>query len=300
MGYAYLTLAQAIDALAAKLYDPLNQFWSVAELQSLISEALRTWNALTGFWRAEFSFPLLPGVWWYDLATQVGSARPRTLADANLLPTLERHLLEPPNAAYPLVWAGSTQFGFDDLLGAIQEIRDEVLANTTCTVVRTTVAAASVVRTFLSDTTLDIRRVAWLNGLGGATPLAQSDNLEQDEFNAGWAGGPLGTPSAYLRSAQPPLSFDVDALPSGGTYEVLATEAGQALSLAAPAALGVPDDWTWVITFGALAELFGRDGLARDDARASYCTQRYNEGVGLMRAAPALLDVRINSKTSLI
>ena len=66
MAYAYLTLGDAVAALAAKLYDETNQFWSVAELESLIAAALRASEKTVGrdwaFAKAWLSRELKKGV----------------------------------------------------------------------------------------------------------------------------------------------------------------------------------------------------------------------------------------------
>src|SRR4029077_5649041 len=102
-------------------------------------------------------------------------------------------------------------------------------------------------------------------------------------------------PSVYRQSAQPPLSFDVDTIPPvPGSYEVLSVNAGPALSISGSTLLGIPDDWTWVIKFGALYELLSRESLAKDPVRAEYCQKRFEEGKGLLTGAPVLVAGRQN------
>jgi hypothetical protein len=58
--------------------------------------------------------------------------------------------------------------------------------------------------------------------------------------------------------------------------------------------LGIPDDFAWVIKYGALAELLHYDGLALDPARAAYCEQRWAMGLAQARATAVLLNVQID------
>ncbi len=58
--------------------------------------------------------------------------------------------------------------------------------------------------------------------------------------------------------------------------------------------LRVPDDYAWAVKWGALADLLGRDGQARDPMRAKYCEMRYQEGVIACRAGASMLDVQLN------
>src|SRR2546430_16738239 len=109
--YTYITYAQARQQLANRLYDSTKQFWSDSELKSLLTEALRTWNALTSFWRGDFTFPTQQGVTWYDLTDSPNlpnTLRPLTVTDAALYRDIQFALLEPSVGVNP--WTGgSTQ-----------------------------------------------------------------------------------------------------------------------------------------------------------------------------------------------
>src|ERR1700677_2006826 len=115
--YNYVTLASAIQTISDRLYDRTQQFWSAAELTAYLQEALLTWNALTSYWRNDFTFPTLPSTFWYDLTAQPNSLCPYTITDVNLYTVIQYHLLEPAVGVNP--WAGvSTQFSASDLIHA--------------------------------------------------------------------------------------------------------------------------------------------------------------------------------------
>jgi hypothetical protein len=321
--YSYATFVQVRQSLADRLFDSNQVFWSSAELNAYLVEALQTWNALTNYWRGDFEFPAQQGVTWYDITLAPNTLRPLTVTDATLYSLIQYHLLE-PQGMNP--WAGSTQFSANDVVNAVQRRRDEVLSTASCTQTRRLVGAVAG-RITLPDTVIDVRRIAYLPtqafspalgygsgrygfGLYGVTdvpyvnlpqPIAlfPADAWDEQSFNQNYIQTPAGTPftpTAYLLSTQPPISFDTDAPPAfGGSYELLTVEAGGALNVAAPATLNVPDDWTHVIKWGALADLFGRDSNARDPLRAQYCEQRYRMGLALLTSAAALLQFRINN-----
>jgi len=303
VAYSFVTLAQAQADLQARLYNTVSsasqQFWTPAELTTYLQEALRTWNSLTSTFRDTFSFPLSPGVQWYDLTSVGGSLRPMTLTDATLLLQLEYHLLEPLTTLYPLSWAGSSQFGITNLLDAIGTARDETLSETGCTLTRSLVASGGG-RTTLLDSVLDIQRLAWLPNAGlGYLPVAleSSDLQEKQDFDFAYASAGSQPPETYLQSSDPPLAFDVDYTPPvPGRFEVLSVNAGGAESASTITPLGVPDDWSWVVKFGALEELFSREGLAKDPLRADYSARRFQQGKELLKDAPALLSITLNGQ----
>lgn len=296
--YSYITLAQLKAQLAARLYDPAMRFWSASELGVYISDALRTWNALTAYWRGDFTFSAATGVTWYDLTstTQMpNTLRPLTLTDRSLYSQIQLMLLE---AVAWNPWTGaSAQFSADDLVTAVQNARDEILSATACTVTRRAVPA-TIGRTTLPDTVIDIRRVAYLPTGPSTAPstLWPDDTWGEQSFAPTYPLAPAGTPLTYLQSTQPPISFDVDVPPAfAGSYETLTTDAGPLLTESAASPLAIPDDWTHVILWGALADLLSRESNANDPLRCAYARQRFELGKKLLGDAPALLAVRLGS-----
>jgi intein/homing endonuclease len=83
---------------------------------------------------------------------------------------------------------------------------------------------------------------------------------------------PSGTPQTFQLSSEPPLSFDVDITPNQpGVYEALVSQSGTPFAPPASTLLGIPDDWAFVLEYGALADLLGRESEATDRERAAYC-----------------------------
>ena len=310
--YTWTTFGAVVQELANRLYDPGQNFWSPAELQAYIQESLQTWNALTNYWRGDFVFPATPPGAWYDLTEVPNSLRPYTMTDASLYPLIQWHLLEPATGVDP--WVGnSAQYTTDDLVNAVQRRRDETISTTGCTVTRLVVPASGG-RILLPDTTLDVRRVAIIlpgtgtpygAGLYGAGPyggistvsilvLWPEDTWGEQSFNTGYIQQPPGTPSTWLMNTEPPISFDTDRIPGGGSeYEVLVVQAGQLCTPSTPTLLEVPNDWAHVIKWGALADLYARESNAKDSLRASYCEQRYRMGLSLLANASSLLAMRV-------
>lgn len=301
MPYSFITFAQAKTALAQRLTDTTRQFWVDAELGAYIRESLQSFNALANFYREEFTFNTQANVTWYDM-TNIGQM-PNTLrqlseTDQTLLSLIEYHLLEPQTPTYPLAWTGSLQFNLTDILNALQQVRDEVLSESRCTITESLIVAVAG-RTFMAQTVLGLRRVVWvpIAGFGySLNTLVPSDLWAQQAFESDFAQSAPGTPLTYRLSSEPPLAFDVDVQPAvPGQYDILTVNAGSDLTDQNSSVLSVPNDWCWVIKWGALAQLFGRDSVASDPFRAKYCEMRFNEGLTAMRSAPALIAARLNN-----
>lgn len=308
MPYSYVTLAQAQTDLVSRLYDPQGQFgggswfWSSSELTSFIQEALRTWNAFANYFRSEFAFQLSQGVVWYDITnttTAPNTLRAQTLTDNSLIQAIELHLLEPTTPNYPLVWTGSSQFNVSQIVTSLNSSRQEILGTTGCQITRSLIPS-TIGRIFMSDTTIDIRRIAWLPvagfGFPSASPLYLADIESEQNFDPGWTTKPQGQPTQYLVSTEPPLSFDVDRVPAtNGNYEVLSVSAGSAFSTTSASLVGLPDDWAWLAKWGALSQLLSGASSPSDPLRASYCRRRFEDGLSILKTSPAILGLRLNN-----
>ena len=297
--YNYITLSGAQQQLANRLYDPTMVFWAAAELQLYITESLRVWNSLTGFWRGDFTFPTFPGITWYDLINVAGlpnTLRPITVTDQQLYSIIQYHILEPV-AWNP--WTGvSNQFTPSDLLEAVQRRRNELLSITGCTITYAQQPALAG-RITLADTTIDIRRLAYLPNAAFNQPksvLWPEDTWAEQSFRTRYLQNPAGTPLNYLQSTQPPISFDVDRAPAySGHYELLTVSVPNTLTTALASLLYIPDDFTDTIKWGALADLLSRESNSKDTPRADYCEKRYRLGCAALASAPALLAMRLGN-----
>lgn len=304
MGYTFATLSQAIAALALRLGDTGNVFWTQAELTLYLQEALRTRNALTNEWTGElvFSAPVSPAQTWYDVTTVANSPRVRTLQDTDLYTIMQYHLLETPAGGN--MGNGSGQFTMADLSQALQRRRDELILAGKLNMARTTQASTLSRREIVADTILEIERLNWIpvTSPSGytASVLAREDTLAFAYFQPGAENTTL-PPTGFSVLSDPPLEFEVDYLPPiNATWEMLAVQSGAAFNppYTAPAtgaSMSIPNDLTWIAKWGAMSDLFAKGTEATDEARASYCLARYQDGMKLVMNQPWILQARLNN-----
>lgn len=291
--FSWITYIAARQQLAARLADPSMVFWSDAELKIWLIEALRTWNALTEFWNADFAFTASAPTVWYDFSKLTGSPRLRTVLDTDLYTAMEFALLEPPTGG---TWTGSSQFGIADLQGALQRRRDEIIQVSGCNLqnLPPLPSTPNVRRVFFPDSTLEPRRTRFVPKVGNPVTLSREDTVAFDAFESQhlqtW-----NLPQAWSVITEPPLAMDVDTAPNvAGTYDVISLQSGVPFSPPASTLLCIPDDWSWLAKWGALSDLLGRDSEATDRPRAEYCIKRYQQGLQIMKASNWLVSGRIN------
>lgn len=303
MPYTHTTWSNLQTQLSYRLGDTNQTFWVAAEVALYLEEALRTFGLLSGFWRERGTFPTTSGTAFYDITTTIsGNSSLQTIlgysvTDHNIIQMIQYHLLE--SASSQTSWGGTSMFNYDDIRYAIWRRRDQFLADTGCTVTRSVVDASAppISRQMLADNIIDVRRVAWL----GASPYAYYATLWREDERTLTAASSLwssdsGTPEAYSIMAPPPLQLQLAPPPiTVGQLELLTVNTGAALDPAAGATtLGLPDDLTPAVKWGALADLLSKDGPARDLPRALYCQQRYEEYVALGRLLPVVVHAEIN------
>lgn len=170
--YSWLTLTSAITQIQDRLNDA-GVFWSIAEIKIYLQEALSILQALTESWRAEFTFNV-QGSQWNNLGLMAGSPRLRSITDAQVATQMEYMLLEPPVGIS--AWTGTNQFSVEKLQTSLQVRSNEVIQVAGCNTVDLAPinSTPGTRRTLLADTTLEVRRVRFLQLVGIANGTCSS------------------------------------------------------------------------------------------------------------------------------
>lgn len=122
------------------------------------------------------------------------------------------------------------------------------------------------------------------------TTLYRDDTVALEWYESPLYQLPSGTPQTFQLSSEPPLSFDVDITPNqAGVYEAVTLQSGTDFNPPAATLLGIPDDFAWVLEWGALADLLGRESEAMDRERSAYALKRYQDGLNLLTKTPWIM-----------
>ena len=303
MSYTHTTFAQLKTALANRLGDTANSYWVDAsgsgitsEIGQYLIEALQTWGLMTGYWRDSGTLNTAAGTALYNISTLQNTASDpllsSTVTDTTISAVIQYHLLEPATGS---TWTGSEQFTLADVTGALQRRRDQLLLETGATLTLSTQAMGAGVNTLdLSDTILAIRRLSWAGVTTGADWALYSEDINsQRNYSQSYLITP-GIPQTYSSYSTRPLRLQI-APPSNepGTVTVLAVESGATIT-AAGVALGIPDDMAWIVKWGALADLLGRQGPGQDLPRSYFCERRWRLGVEMAKIYPTVVNAEIN------
>ncbi len=295
--YATTTLAQALVDLSQRLMDPSFVRWTEDELTIYLQQAIRTWNALTAEYRESASFQTTLAEPFYDLPTILPTLREQTYSLQDAVDQVCHHLLEPVPVLG--VWDGTLQYNLPQVIRAIAAARDEFLMETGAVLTRSLVAVSpfpSDGQVDLDEIVINIRRVSWNTADGIKIVLRRDDQWGTTNYaRRTWVTPSSTAPKAYSVGETPPLVVQLAPISTQtGDLDLITIDRGvDADYTVADQSLGVPNDWAWVVIFGALSELMSKDGIAFDPHRAAYCEARWQHGIDQAKAAAVVLAARV-------
>ena len=306
-GYAYLSLGAARTELAARLEDPTFVYWTIPELNDLITQAIRTWQALTGTYKQPAQFDILPGGGvsasaFYDLNFATNPFN-FFVTDQQVINTVLAVLLESPLTSTPPFWTPTGQFQFRQIANALQNRLNRWLTDSGANIRRNLQFAGGPTspRIFLPEGVLDVRRAAWQSLAGIYSTLWRDDEYAMQAFRFGGNLTPVDPPVVWGKFTIPPVGIEVYPPPlNDGFIETLVVASGPQIGTTpaeialTPTVVDIPEDFIWGPVFGTLSDLFAADGPMRDPDRALYAESRYQESAELYRMIPTLIDTKIN------
>lgn len=301
MPYTQPTLVEAQVALASRLNDTGFIRWLAPELAGYLTEALRTWQVWTSFYRDQGFFNTVATEPFYDLPTEIPTLRGYTVTNWDLVTDLQFALMEPAPAGG--TWTGTDQFDLAQLNSAIQRRRDQFLRETGCVITRTTTSLTPPVggRIPVDEAVSIVRRIAWRpDATMLTTPLTRATEWAANNWSPAWAQS-TQDPYAYSVTTVPPLTVQlIPPTTNAGLLDMLSINVGAPLDPEIESLLNIPDDFVWIVKWGALADLLKGDALALDTARAEYCEARWQQGLDMARRFSVVLAAYINDVSARI
>lgn len=305
MAYSHLTWLQLKTALLTRLGDSV--FWTddtavLSEAHVYLQEAMRVWAATAFWWKERVTFALTQNIHWYDLAAKIGTLS-NSVTDSLLLGEIQYHFLEPLSLTS---WTGSAQFTLAEITEAMERRRNQLLLETGIVLAVDTLSVASppqgrVDTTALDPDPIDIRRVAWKSASGVFSTLWRADEWEAEGIKPGWKQTPEDPPIVYSVAVTPPLSLQLVPAPAAnGNVELVTVKNGAVPNVVAGVSLGIPDNLAWIVKYGVMADLLGRESQSRDMARARYCERRWREGVEIAKRYTTVMQAEVNGVNKLI
>jgi hypothetical protein len=202
--------------------------------------------------------------------------------DLNLGGEIQDHFLEPYDGG--LTWPTGL-WTFAQVYAALTDAQNELLRDTGCLLTSDTIPILGHThRGTLPQDFIAMADVVWRDAGGRVTEIPRSDDVEADNAQADWEVNAVPIPLMYTDATQPQLQMQVMPAPNAaGQAEILYVALGATLT-GAGVPLTVPELITQVVKWRAVGILLETLGRAGDFEAASYCRQRYQEGVAALEA----------------
>jgi hypothetical protein len=295
--YTNTTFGSMVTALSVRLNDPTFQFWSQAELEQRIQDALRLWNILTA--QNTQWYPLAisstnPTGPWYDLQAISGSPRLCTLEDTDVYSRIQYHLLEEQLSNAGVL---TSQFSTPAMVSSVQGKRDEFLFRTSCTrTVETLVVTPSNALLPLPQSVIQVERAYWLPLFPGTPyPLYRTDQFSRAGFYP-LLSQTQADPLVQATGVEPPLTMELTPTPGNpGSVEAVCIESQAALVSTVPTVLYIPGDFVPGLAWGAVSDMLDFNMEGQDQDRADYARQRFEQYCELLSIYPFIMGAKVAS-----
>ncbi len=287
MSYQQLTLSQFVADISANFNDSNNVHWTVAEITDAINEALLCWGGLTSYWQERAIFNTAVNTGFYDLSVEVPNLRSRAITFDQLARSIQFALYEPSTG---VAGTGMTpQFSIGEIISALGRARNNFIIDSRLplTLLDLAVPAPPAGRAELPSSTSLLSHVYWQDGPSGIfTPLRRLDAWSEQAYNPIWTIQ-QDTPFAYSTAETPVLQIQLYPIPiANGAISAIAAETVDynANPITNTTTLGLPDEFSMAVKYGALDSILSVDSEAYDPLRDQYAKSRYESLVEAARA----------------
>lgn len=286
--------------LSNRLDDPDAVMWVDLELDANLQTAFRIFQSITGFWRERATFNTTANTVFYDLyatPSLVPAVAP-VLTELDVLYPVQYALWEPRSST----WAGaSAHLVEDDVTAALTRSRNRLLDDTGCRVAYHSpfVVPAGDGRVDLSaevsDSVIDVVRAQWISQRGAYSSVRKQTPTEVRSFQRLTTAAPI--PFGYDVVTGSPLMLQLLPAPTdNGRLELVTVDAGADFD-GSGQALYVPDNLSWGVVFGALADIYGHGGAVHSPGQRRIAQWMYEFAVTAAKQLPVVLSVEINGET---
>jgi hypothetical protein len=210
-----------------------------------------------------------------------------------VLDEIQRHLLEP--------YANGGFFWYDGLWDTTEVLRyarnrvnDFLLQSGVDRQTETQAVALGATEVTVPSDSNVIRRAVWFDAAGASYPLELGDMHKADASDPGWESS-SGVPERLIlwgrgRAELHPIPDAAGTLlldyvpiwdftiPVGNPYEAPSTFYAALVTL-----VPIPSMFMPFIKYGIMADMLGKEGEGHDEDRATYCGQRFEEGIEIAK-----------------
>lgn len=283
-----------------KVYERLGDngvFWPEQEINSSIEEALLVFGAISNFWREEISFKTEENKRLYDMFSDVEIGSEfiyPSYTYEKIVEWINKDIIENISVATP----NSEFISLDEIVRAI-ETRYNLYKQLTSLVIEQIEIDAPPNQNIiqLPDTIIDIVRVTFTPDDGIENVLNRSDEAEIDYFDSNSLYVSL-IPNFYTSSLDKTKVLNIYPAPSvhGKLRLLFVGNRNKTIPLEATTDIKLPNNLIPYLKYGVEADIFGKEGVTQDLARAAYCIKRWEEGIMIGLVSSSVIISKANGR----
>lgn len=292
------------ELFRSKVYDRLGEesavdFWPEAEINLTIEEALLTFGAVSNFWRETISFVTEENKLLYDLFSDVVAGSEfiyPTYTCQRIIDWINRDLIENISSVSP-----NTEFWtLDELLKSIQSKYNLYHQLTSLVINQIELnAPPNQSQIILPDNLIDIVRVVFVADDGRETLLLWTDEAELSYFSQETMEN-YGLAKFYVSAIDKTKVLKIYPSPNiNGKVKILFV-GGMSDPMLISSDIKLPNNLVPYIKFGVEMEIFSKEGVTQDLARAAYAKQRWEEGIAIGLNYTSALLAKANDRMILM
>lgn len=301
MVFQNTTRAQFKAELTAKIGDSLSAFWTDAEKNLLLNEALYTFGSISQYWKDFIGFNTVIGTQWYNLATDLTSA-----TKINFTKTYQ-DILDLVNSQLMENISDVNQTGnfttYNEVLGFITNKINLYQLRTSLVVTRQiyTGPLPNTINLDLDNNVIALGRVAFEDDAGNKNNLQQDDEPFIEKVDSSKLYN-SGQPQYYTTILSTQKTIFIYPAPNvdGKIHTLSVKGIDSTLSISKTSPINLPDCLFPYIKWGVLADIFSKDGVSNNPDLASYCSSRWEEGIQVGIQFTSILTALINGRYSQI
>jgi hypothetical protein len=292
MAYSQTSQAQLASDLLQSL-DPSATYWSTAEVDLAINEALLTWGAMTSYWRNRGTFSSTAATGFYDLSVQLPALRARSYTYGQLITDIQYALNEAPTGFG--FTNQTTQFTSSQILAALGRAANEFALDAKIAFAMSSTPGILTQRVAISNSVIAVARASWTDSVAGTTrALRREDGWSEDAYNPLWTTQPA-LPFAFSAAETPPVTLSLYPPPlAAGTLNLIYSDSTDYSAAVSGTVFPIPNEFIPAIKWRAIYFLISVQGQGYDPFRAKYAAERYEAYDQAAELMQSVIRVQVN------
>lgn len=291
-----------------RIGDSSRSFWTDDEANVLLNEALYTFGAISQSWKNQIEIKTEVSKVFYNISTDLFANQELTSYDLTyqyLLDAINFHLIE----SISLLNSVSEITTLDEILKFARNRINQFQFQTGLILSKKnfTMNPPNDNSLIIDDETIDIVRVAYIDLDEEFNPDEVFVLREEDESSIGYSNrnafnSTTNRPTFYTSLLGNLNTIKIYPLPANlGQLEIISINGiARDSIIELNTIINLPDNLVPYIKWGVLADIYSKDGVGYNPAMASYCNQRWEEGIIIGNNYTSILEAKLNGLPILI